>query len=85
MTIRILQQELVVVATGEETSPPIWTGREKIYRFGISRPISTYLIVVNVGSFEYRALPSKLPGRSGIWAESSLIEAAAWEYKEMDS
>lgn len=49
-----------------------------IYRFEMTQPIPAYLLAIAVGDVEFRALGPK----SGVYAEPSVVEAAAWEFAD---
>jgi aminopeptidase N len=51
-----------------------------IYRFSMPQAIPSYLIALGVGKLEFRATGP----RTGVYAESSLIEAAAKEFAETE-
>lgn len=52
--------------------------KEYIYRQDI--PIPTYLIAIAVGDLSYR----KLGDKTGVWAEPSRLDAAAYEFEEAE-
>ncbi len=47
-----------------------------VYLFEMKQPIPAYLLALAVGDLEYRAIGK----RSGIYAEPSVVEKAAWEF-----
>jgi aminopeptidase N len=49
-----------------------------IYSFQMPQPIPSYLLALSVGDLEYRAFDA----RSGVYAEPSMVEAAAWEFAD---
>ena len=51
-----------------------------VYQFKMEQPIPSYLIALAAGDLEFRALGP----RSGIYAEPSVIEAAAWEFAQTE-
>jgi leukotriene-A4 hydrolase len=50
------------------------------YQFEMNQPIPTYLIALAVGDLQYKAISD----RAGVYAESSLIEKAAWEFADLE-
>jgi len=46
-----------------------------VYRFRMPQPVPSYLLALAIGDLEFRAFD----GRSGVYAERSMIERAAWE------
>ena len=53
-------------------------GSNKIFKFKMPQPISSYLFAIGVGNLSFRELGS----RTGVYAEPELIDAAAWEFAE---
>ncbi len=53
---------------------------EGIYRFQMPQPIPPYLLALAVGDIEYRALGE----RSGVYAEPSVIDKAAFELEDTE-
>jgi aminopeptidase N len=51
-----------------------------VYRFAMPQPIPSYLIALGVGRLEFRATGP----RTGVYAESSIVEAAAREFSETE-
>lgn len=51
-----------------------------VYSITMEQPIPSYLIAIAAGDFEYRSLGP----RSGVYAESSVIDAATWEFAETE-
>ncbi|MBZ0113834.1 MAG: hypothetical protein K8J08_15335, partial [Thermoanaerobaculia bacterium] len=49
-----------------------------VYTFQMPQPIPSYLLALSVGDLEYRAFDD----RSGVYAEPSMVEAAAWEFAD---
>ena len=50
------------------------------YDFVMKQPIPAYLMALTVGDISYK----KVGSRTGIYAEPSIIKAAAWEFEEME-
>ncbi len=51
-----------------------------VYNFSMKQPVPAYLMALTIGDVEYK----KLGEHTGIYAESSLIEKAAYEFAEME-
>lgn len=51
-----------------------------VYHFNMDIPIPAYLLALAVGDIEFRSLGS----RSGVFAEKSMIEKAAYEFADME-
>ena len=52
-----------------------------IYSFKMAQPIPSYLLAMSVGGFEY----AQLGKRTGIYAESSMIEKSKYEFADMEN
>ncbi|KRA32366.1 MULTISPECIES: M1 family metallopeptidase [unclassified Nocardioides] len=50
------------------------------YTFAMPQPVPSYLIALAVGDLEFRELGS----RSGVYAEPSVVEGAAWEFADTE-
>ena len=51
-----------------------------IYEFDMPQPIPSYLLALAVGDLEFRAISD----RSGVYAEPSVVEKAAWEFADTE-
>ena len=51
-----------------------------VYEFTMSQPIPAYLLALAVGKIEFKALGD----RTGVYAEPSVVEAAADEFEELE-
>lgn len=51
------------------------------YHFRMPQAIPSYLIALAVGDLEFRAVGD----RTGVWAEPSVVEKAAWEFADMET
>ena len=51
-----------------------------VYEFTMSQPIPAYLLALAVGKLEFKALGE----RSGVYAEPSVVENAAYEFAELE-
>jgi len=50
------------------------------YEFSMPQPVPAYLIALAVGDLEFRALGD----RAGVYAEPSVVDAAAWEFADTE-
>lgn len=50
------------------------------YKFEMRQPIPSYLLALAVGDISFKAIS----GRSGVYAEPSVVEAAAWEFADLE-
>ena len=50
------------------------------YHFQMKQPISSYLLALAVGDLTFKPIS----GRSGVYAENSLVEKAAWEFADLE-
>ena len=66
---------LTALMSARTLSADIQTGE---YTFSMDQEIPAYLIAIAVGELEYHAFDQ----RSGVWAEPSVIEAAAREFED---
>lgn len=51
-----------------------------VYRFSMPQPVPSYLVALAVGDLQFR----ELGGRSGVYAEPSVVEGAAWELADTE-
>lgn len=63
------------IALMSATRPVLNEGR---YEFEMTQPVPAYLIALAVGPFEFRSTGP----RTGVYAEASLVDAAAWEFAD---
>ncbi len=54
---------------------------EGVFRFVMEQPIPTYLVALAVGELEFKAISD----RTGVYAEPSVVEAAASEFRDAES
>ncbi|UCF37290.1 MAG: M1 family metallopeptidase [Acidobacteriota bacterium] len=59
---------------------PVTVAEDGRYRFKMLQPIPSYLIALAAGVLEFRELGS----RSGVYAEPSVVEKAAWEFADTE-
>ncbi len=62
-------------------SNPTAIAENGVYEFVMDQPIPSYLLALAVGDVEFRSLGPN----SGVYAEPTLIEKAAYEFGEVDS
>lgn len=70
-------KELVAVMAAEMTPGTAGTG---VFTFRMPQPIPSYLIALAVGDLTFKAMSP----RTGIWAEPSVVEAAAREFEDTE-
>ncbi|MFD2515608.1 M1 family metallopeptidase, partial [Pontibacter locisalis] len=70
-------KELLAVMSAEN---PIQKNDTGVYTFQMKQPIPSYLMALSVGDLTFR----KIGPQTGIYAEPPTIEAAAYEFAEMD-
>ena len=73
-TLRV-PKDLLAVMSAEN---PQAKNAEGIYNFRMPQPVPAYLLAIAVGDLEFRPLDS----RTGVYAEPSVIEAAAKEFSD---
>ena len=56
-------------------------GKDGAFRFEMKLPIPTYLIALACGDLEFRPIS----GRSGIWAEPSVVDGARREFEDTET
>ncbi|MGL1885751.1 MAG: M1 family metallopeptidase [Reichenbachiella sp.] len=61
-------------------SNPTSKNETGIYQFEMKQPIPAYLLALSVGDVEFQALGK----RSGVYAESSLLEKSAYEFEDLE-
>jgi leukotriene-A4 hydrolase len=52
-----------------------------VFRFRMPQPIPSYLLAVAVGDLAF----APIGRRTGVWAEPSVLEAAAWEFGDVEA
>jgi len=76
-TLRVPSELLALMgAAGNATS----LADDGVYSFTMPQPIPSYLMALAVGRLEFEATGP----RSGVYAEPSALEAAAWEFAELE-
>ncbi len=53
---------------------------KKVYRFTMEQPIPPYLLALAVGDLAFQ----EVSPRTGVWAEPSVVQSAAWEFADME-
>jgi len=76
-TVRV-PAELLALMSAEN---PTERTADGVYRFAMAQRVPAYLIALAVGDFEFRSLGE----RSGVYAEPSVVDAAAWEFADTES
>lgn len=61
-------------------SNPMEKNDSGMYHFEMKQPIPSYLLAICVGDVGFKAISE----RSGIYAEPSLLDTAAWEFADME-
>ncbi|MCW2783551.1 MAG: family peptidase [Marmoricola sp.] len=59
---------------------PVERSDDGSYRFSMPQPVPSYLIALAVGDLEFR----EIGARSGVYAEPSVVDAAAWELADTE-
>jgi leukotriene-A4 hydrolase len=68
------------VMGAENVGDPAALPADGVYRFTMPQPIPSYLIALGIGKLEFRATGP----RTGVYAEPSVVEAAAKEFAETE-
>jgi aminopeptidase N len=75
-------RDLVAIMSAEMRSPGgILEGAHKVYTFSMPQRIPAYLIALAVGDLAFKSVGP----RTGVWAEPSALEAAAYEFADAES
>ena len=75
-TVRVPPGLMALMSAENPTEP----AADGVHRFEMPQPIPSYLLALAVGELEFRPLGP----RSGVYAEPSVVEAAAWEFAEVE-
>ncbi|HET9694971.1 MAG TPA: M1 family metallopeptidase [Steroidobacteraceae bacterium] len=70
-----------VVAVMAAEGDPANARGQSLFRFRMPQPIPSYLLALAVGDIEFKAIGP----RTGVWAEPSMLAAAAWEFGDVES
>ncbi|MDC0602300.1 M1 family metallopeptidase [Aliiglaciecola sp.] len=76
-TIRTPKALLAVMSAANDPD----TQRDGVYEFTMPQPIPSYLIALAVGDLEFKSMGQ----RTGVYAEPSVLEAAALEFEDTES
>ncbi|HAP00601.1 MAG TPA: aminopeptidase [Bacteroidetes bacterium] len=69
-------ENMLALMSAENPQAKNETGK---YHFNMSNPIPSYLIALAVGDIEFKPIGE----RTGVYAEPSVVEKAAWEFADM--
>jgi hypothetical protein len=78
-TIRVPPGITVVMAAEPRFTPG--EASRGIYRYRMPQPIPSYLIALAAGDLAFQSLG----GRTGVWAEPSIVKSAAWEFADIEA
>ena len=73
-TVRVPPELMAVMSASNVESKT----DDGVYSFEMPQPIPSYLLALAIGDLEFRALDE----RNGVYAEPSVVEAAAWEFAD---
>ena len=73
----IVPKELLALMSASNPQVKNETGE---YHFEMKQPISSYLLALSVGDVTFKPISQ----RSGIYAEPSLVDTAAWEFADLE-
>ena len=76
-TIRTSKDLLAVMSAANDPD----TARDGVYEFSMPQPIPSYLIALAVGDLHFKAMGE----RTGVYAEASILDAAAEEFSDTES
>src|SRR6476660_7135572 len=74
---------LTVVMSAEQRTPegtPVNGGSARAFEFRLEQPVPPYLIAIAIGELAFKAVGP----RSGVYAEPSVVEKAAWEFADIE-
>jgi len=69
--------DLLAVMSAEN---PVARNEDGVYRFSMPTPVPSYLVALAVGDLEFTAIGA----RTGVYAEPSVVAAAAWEFADAE-
>ncbi|MBL36833.1 MAG: aminopeptidase [Xanthomonadales bacterium] len=70
-----------LMATMGAAGNPTEINADGVYEFNMPQPIPSYLMAIGIGKLDFQATGP----RSGVYAEPSLVEAAAEEFSELEA
>lgn len=73
----VVPKELLALMSASNPKEKNSTG---VYSFSMKQPIPSYLLALAVGDIGFKAIS----GRSGVYAEKSRVEEAAWEFADLE-
>ncbi|MBU2877952.1 M1 family metallopeptidase [Aliiglaciecola lipolytica] len=76
-TIRTPKELLAVMSAANDPVTP----RDGVYEFNMPQPIPSYLIALAIGDLHFKAMGE----RTGVYAEPSILDAAASEFEDTES
>ncbi|GAB2689742.1 M1 family metallopeptidase [Aliiglaciecola aliphaticivorans] len=76
-TIRTPEELLAVMSAANDPD----TERDGVYEFNMPQPIPSYLIALAIGDLHFKAMGE----RTGVYAEPSILDAAAKEFEDTES
>ncbi len=74
---------LTVVMSAEQLTPqgvPLAGGATREFTFRLAQPVAPYLIAIAIGELAFKPVGP----RSGIYAEPSVVDKAAWEFADVE-
>jgi leukotriene-A4 hydrolase len=77
--VRVPEGLTAVMAADSLVKPD--EAREGVFRFAMPQPIPSYLIALAVGDLAFRGLGP----RTGVWAEPSVLDSAAYEFGDVEA
>ena len=78
-SIRVPRGLTAVMAADSLVKPE--EARQGVFRFAMPQPIPSYLIALAVGDLAFRPLGP----RTGVWAEPSVLDSAAYEFGDVEA
>jgi leukotriene A-4 hydrolase/aminopeptidase len=72
-----IPKDLIALMSASNPQEKNATGK---YHFEMKQPISSYLLALAVGDLEFKSISD----RSGVYAEKSLVDTAAWEFADLE-
>lgn len=75
-TVRVPGELMAVMSA----TNPQQRSADGVYRFKMENPIPAYLIALAVGDLHFRSVGP----RTGVYAEQSMVDTAAWEFGDME-
>jgi aminopeptidase N len=79
----VVPAALHAVMSAEQLTPDgelLPGGRLRTFRFRLDKPVAPYLIAIAIGDIVFKAVGP----RSGVYAEPSVVEKAAWEFADLE-